>query len=509
MVEILLTADRTMMSNYHGKEFLGFATSAPPNVIPDWLFKIMFFPPIKNKEGFPFEAPYGLRKVEAKLLDEGFEVLTVDPDHLAAYIDDAKVLGVHVMDPFGLGPSSTTFSRILRTGESYLSKYFRLVFMKPEVRKARRRGLRIIVGGPGVWQFKHRPEAQEAYGIDCIVDGESERILPHIFRTALNGGELPKYYEVPIYDAPSLEEISDIKNPSVNGLIEIGRGCPRGCSFCSVTLKSLRWYPLDKIEREIKVNVKNGVTSGLLHAEDVLLYGSSSVIPNRDRVLALHGMVKRYYRNFSWSHASIAAIASDPRLIGELHEILIDGNQTWWGAEIGIETGSPRLLKEAMPAKAKPFRPEEWPNIVKEAAGAMMDNRLIPACTLITGLPQEREEDTLKTLELIEDLKWFRSLIVPLFFVPMGRLRDKDWFKFEELTELQKELMVKCLGHDLRWAREMLEWYLEGRWYAPVLGGLYRIFIWLLERRGREARLFELEKGPAISVPPPTLSEAA
>ena len=508
MAEILLTADRTMMSNYHGKEFLGFATSAPPNLVPDWLFKLMFFPPLKSRRGIPIEAPYGLRKVEAKLLDEGFDVLTVDPDHLAEYIDDAKVLGVHVMDPFGLGPSSTTFSRILRTGESYLSKYFRLVFMKPEVRKAKERGLRIIVGGPGVWQFKHRPEAQETYGIDCIIEGESERILPGILRKALEGGVLPRYYEVPIYDAPALEEISDIRNPSINGLLEIGRGCPRGCSFCSVTLKPLRWYPLDKIEREIKVNVENGVTSGLLHAEDVLLYGSNSVIPDREKVLALHRMAKRYYSNFSWSHASIAAVAADPKLIGELHDILIDENQTWWGAEIGIETGSPRLLKEAMPAKAKPFKPEEWPSIVKEAAGAMMDNHLIPACTLITGLPQETEEDTLKTLELIEDLKWFRSLIVPLFFVPMGRLKDKDWFKLEELTELQKELMVKCLSHDLRWAREMLEWYMEGRWYAHILKGLYRMFIWLVERRGREARLFEPSSRPVTSAPSPVPSAA-
>ena len=509
MVEILLTADRTMMSNYHGKEFLGFATSAPPNLVPDWLFRIMFFPPIKSKGGIPLEAPYGLRKVEAKLLDEGFDVLTVDPDHLGRYIRDAKILGVHVMDPFGLGPSSTTFSRILRTGESYLSKYFRMVFMKPEVREAKRRGLKIIVGGPGVWQFKHRPEAQEEYGIDCIIEGEAERILPQMFRVALEGGELPKYYEVPLHDSPSLEEISEIKNPSINGLTEIGRGCPRGCSFCSVTLKPLRWYPLDKIEREIKVNVEGGVASGLLHAEDVLLYGSRSVIPDRNRVLALHRMAKRYYSNFSWSHTSIAAVAADPRLIEELHDILIDENQTWWGAEIGIETGSPRLLKEAMPAKAKPFKPEEWPEIVKEAAGIMMDNKLIPACTLIAGLPQETEDDTLKTLELIEDLKWFRSLIVPLFFVPMGQLKDKGWFKLEELTELQKELMVKCLSHDLRWAREMLEWYLEGRWYAPILKGLYRMFIWLVEYRGRKEHLFELEEKPAISAPSPAPLEAA
>ncbi len=309
---------------------------------------------------------------------------------------------------------------------------------------------------------------------------------------ALEDRVLPKYYQVPFSELPSMDDISEIKNPSINGLIEIGRGCPRGCSFCSVTLKPLRWYSLERIKKEIKVNVnKRNLNAGLLHAEDVLLYGSNSVTPNREKILDLHRLAKKYYKNLHWSHTSIASITTDRKLMQELHDLLIDDYQTWWGVEIGIETGSPRLIKKAMPAKAKPFKPEEWPNIVKEASGIMMDSNLLPACTLITGLPQETEDDTLKTIELVDDLKWFRSLIVPLFFVPMGELQDKDWFKREELSELQKELMIKCLSHDLRWARDILEWYLEGKRFAPILKNLYKMFIWMVERKGRQIRLFE------------------
>ena len=46
--KILLTADRTLMSNYRNDEFLGFGTTAPPNVVPEWFFKLLFFPPIKT-----------------------------------------------------------------------------------------------------------------------------------------------------------------------------------------------------------------------------------------------------------------------------------------------------------------------------------------------------------------------------------------------------------------------------------------------------------------------------
>jgi hypothetical protein len=68
---ILLTADRTLMSNYHGNQFLGFGTCAPSNFIPDVPYSYMFFPPLKTNKGLATSAPYGLRKIEAQLLKEG------------------------------------------------------------------------------------------------------------------------------------------------------------------------------------------------------------------------------------------------------------------------------------------------------------------------------------------------------------------------------------------------------------------------------------------------------
>lgn len=484
--DILLTADRTLMSNHHGLEFLGFGTTVPPNFVPEWFYKFLFFPPIKCKDGIPIEAPYGLRKIEAQLIKEGFDVLTVDPDHLSEYIDGAKVLGIHVMDPFGLGPSSTTFTSILKTGEPYNAKYFRLLLEKPEVVRAKRRGLKIIVGGPGVWQFKLRPDFVDEHGIDCIIDGEAEKVVGKIFKIALEGGELPKYIEVPLKDSPELDEIPEIVNPSVNGLIEIGRGCPRGCKFCSVTLKPLRWYPYEKVEREVLVNVRGGVRGCILHAEDVLLYGSRGVIPNEEKVLKLHQVVKKHVKSLAWSHCSMAAVAAAPRLVRKLSEIIL-ADQNWWGAEVGIETGSPELARKVMSAKAAPFKPEQWPEVVKFAAGIMNDYNLVPACTLITGLPEETEDDVIKTIELVDDLKDFRSLIVPLFFVPMGKLKDKDFFKAEQMTELQMELLARCLRHDLYWAKEFMGEYLKG--VKKVLYPFFLLFIKMIERRAKVVRV--------------------
>src|SRR5674536_193659 len=87
MPDVVLTADRTLMSNYHSNEFLGFGTCAPPNFVPEWLYSYLFFPPLKTSKGQPLTAPYGLRKTEAQLLKEGFKVETVSPCLL--YTSDA------------------------------------------------------------------------------------------------------------------------------------------------------------------------------------------------------------------------------------------------------------------------------------------------------------------------------------------------------------------------------------------------------------------------------------
>jgi len=486
MTDVVLTADRTLMSDYHHNEFVGFGTCAPPNVIPDWLYSFLFFPPIKTVKGIPVAAPYGLRKIEAQLVAEGFDVLTVDPDHLGRYLDEAKVLGIHVMDPFGLGPASSTFAAILKK-EPFLAQHFRRLLEKPEIKRAKRRGLKIIVGGSGVWQFRYREKFVEEHGIDCIVDGEAEKVIGKLVRAAINGEELPKYYEVSVEETPSVEEIPNILNPSVNGLVEIGRGCCRGCKFCSVTLRPLRWYPIEKILTEIDVNMRNGYTyTACLHAEDVMLYGSKNTTPDDEKLVKLHEAVIKKCGGLGWSHCSLATVALKPKLFEKVAEIILQ-KQPWWGAEVGIETGSPELAKKIMPAKAHPFKPEDWPEVVRTGMGLMHDNNLIPACTLIVGVPDETEEDLIKTIELVEDLKHIRSLIVPLFFVPMGKLKNEQWFKETQMTKLHQELLIKCLKHDFHWIDDLISIAFKGKWYAKPLRALYTMFVRIIEYKARKA----------------------
>jgi radical SAM superfamily enzyme YgiQ (UPF0313 family) len=482
---VILTADRTLMSNYHKNEFLGFGTCAPPNFIPEWLYSYLFFPPLSTNAGQPWTAPYGLRKVEAQLKKEGFKVNTVSPDKIGKHLGEAKILGIHVMDPFGLGPASTTLASIFKK-EPYLAKHFHTLLSNPSLKESKKRGLKIFVGGPGAWQFRYRENSVKELGIDCVVEGETENVIGKLFRSAIEGQELPGHYEVSVGETPSLEEIPDIAQPSINGLVEIGRGCCRGCQFCNVTQRPLRWYSIEKIERELNVNLDSGKVSAVcLHAEDVMLFGSKDTMPNEKKLLQLHELVMKKCDSLSWSHCSLAAVASNPKLFAQLSEIVLQ-KQMWWGAEVGIETGSPDVAKRIMPAKAHPFKAEEWHDVVCQGMGLMHDNRLVPACTLIVGLPEEKEDDVLKTMDLVDDLKNMRSLIVPLFFVPLGKLRSRDWFTDSKLNPLHKQLLIQCAEHDFHWLNSLLDWTFKGKWYSWISKEFYKGFSAIAKRKVRQ-----------------------
>ncbi len=488
MPEVILTTDRTMMSNHHHKEFLGFGTTGPNKLFPYHVWLWLFAPKVKvvDRDGRPLEAPYGMRKVEAKLMDEGFDAAIIDPDHLYKHVDEAKVLLLSHHDYFGFGPPSSTFASIFKT-ETVNALSFKRLMESPAVREMKKNGVKIIAGGPAAWHWRYREDKMREWGVDAVVDGEGELVMGDIVRRALKGEELPKFITVKPSQSPSIDEISEIKLPSVNGLVEVMRGCPRGCKFCSVTLRPLRYMPFDKIEREILVNVRHGVRDGIIHSEDVLLYGAkppSYIIPNEEKLIKLHKLFKKHYRKVVWSHASIAAMLKgqrDSRLMEKLAEVIIDEKQSWWGAEIGVETGSPRLAKIIMPQKAKPFSTDEWPELVVEAAGLMQDIGMKPAMTLIAGLPEETEDDVIKTLELVDDLWDFQAIIVPMFFVPMGLLKDKDWFQAYELSDIHMELLKRCLTHGIRQGKNILRHYFDEHWYGPLLKPFYYFFIDVIE----------------------------
>jgi radical SAM superfamily enzyme YgiQ (UPF0313 family) len=286
-----------------------------------------------------------------------------------------------------------------------------------------------------------------------------------------------------------LNEIPVIKNASVNGLVEIMRGCPRGCRFCSVTLRPLRQYPLEMVEKELRVNKACGLDRCLLHAEDILLYGADGVKPRPEPLIRLHQTARQFFKVVGWSHVSLSAVKyaeENHSLITRLSEIILQDEHDYIGVEVGIETGSPRLAEKIMPAKAAPYPAGSWPSIVKDAFSIMHESRVVPAATIIIGMPDEKPDDLVKTLELIEELKDFRSLIIPMYFVPMGVLKNGEWYRAKPNGE-QLEVMKACLKHDLRWIKDLSNWYFNKT--NPFVKISLKTVIFLVERVAKGLRL--------------------
>jgi radical SAM superfamily enzyme YgiQ (UPF0313 family) len=175
-------------------------------------------------------------------------------------------------------------------------------------------------------------------------------------------------------------------------------------------------------------------------------YGSRGLKPEREPLLTLLNAVKEKAGNrFGVSFASVASIMQDERLLEESGEILGLGGDRYSTIEMGIETGSPRLLSKHMAGKVKPFKLHEWPDLVESAAQALHDCNWIGCHSIIIGLPGETSDDIMRTMELVDRIKDLNCVITPVVFVPAGRLRRSGVFTYEQMTPEQWALFLQCI----------------------------------------------------------------
>jgi radical SAM superfamily enzyme YgiQ (UPF0313 family) len=446
-----------MASEYHGLMFLGFSACLPQGVFPDWLYYPVFCPSGKVDEtGQILHANYGMRKIEAAILAKGFkreEVIIAHPDYLYKVVDaDTKIVSISSNDPLGIGPATSTFVE-LWGGEGRMAVKLRELLNQPCMRTFKPT---IFLGGPGSWQLAVHAEKQKELGIHHVVVGEGEITAPMLFHKILeqNGA----FVERVVYGETAQDtDIADIVGGSVTGLVEVTRGCARSCAFCVPTVRKVRSRPLENILREVKVNIACGNTGAILHGEDIFLYKSDGLNVNAEAVIELFDRV--YHTpgvNFvGISHASISSAVSSPQTVQAISRILELGSPRHPVDyfEIGIETGSPKLIRSHMRGKVYPFDPQEWPEIVRRGFKLFSENSIVPSATIIMGLPGEDREDVEQTTELIRSLRSYKSIIVPLLFTPMEttRLEYAKPFLKTDLTARHYELLSACWDHNLDW----------------------------------------------------------
>ena len=477
--KIVLTASATEMSEYGNSPFIAFVGAFASGPVPKWLIRKYLYPPVeRTSDGRAKVAPYGLRKVESMLLENGFdesEVAVVHPADLHMFVGpNTKAVGISSMDPTGMGYVSKTYSSLVGGGEPMNSIEFKALAKHPSIRTYRPK---VIVGGFGAWQLE-RKRLTKDYGVDCLVSGPGRETIVEVFKKAVNDQPLEQRVISPM----AKNEVTPlIKHSAIHGAVEISKGCGRNCQFCTPTVQRKIDIPLEHIVEEVEITAKEFAENGTnitLVTEDVFLYGSKgkSFVPDEKTVLKLVKSVASvpYVKGIQPSHMSLAPVVCKPKMIKEMAEILIEhswythNNRPIVTAETGIETGSVKLMRKYMAGKMLPYKPEQWKEIVTQACGILNDNDWYPLATLIVGLPDETEDDVNETLSLMDDLKDFNAFYVPLFFVPLEDclLMNKRGAEIDSLTRMRWEFLTRCWEYNVRIWRDT---FLQSRIPSPAL----------------------------------------
>jgi radical SAM superfamily enzyme YgiQ (UPF0313 family) len=272
-------------------------------------------------------------------------------------------------------------------------------------------------------------------------------------------------------NSPKLTQIPRIKHRSTFGVVEITRGCGRGCQFCSVALRAGKSIPLGQILDNVRAQVAEGADTILLTTEDLFLYEQGAKfktnVPALKRLFTSVAGVPGV-KHIMLTHGTMAPVLVERDMIEELspeavglsvnqHKSSTHWDQRYANLFIGLETGSVRLFKQFMKGKSYPFRPEQWPDVVLKGMEILNKNNWFPFCTFILGLPGETDEDTKQSLDLLFALKDAKWCVLPTLFVPLEdtRLEKKGarGAKLVELTDLQWEFFFTCWRYNIDFYR--------------------------------------------------------
>ena len=262
------------------------------------------------------------------------------------------------------------------------------------------------------------PVAKEC--IDVIFEGYFEGSGPEIFDNIVNDRPTEKYF---CEKKPLAEKVQPIKNPSMLGIIELSRGCGRGCKFCTMAKKKMEHLDPDTILTDLQTNIANGITAVVSGSEDFFRYGSDSIKPNFDKLQYLLRQMRKM-KNLSFmqiDHANITSVMqlTDEQLI-EIRKLLTWSKKTdYLWVNMGVESANGHLVAANCPGKISPFSPEDWQDIVRQTAERMTRTGFFSVFSIILGLPGETPDDISKTLELVKYLGTKKAVIFPIFYEPL------------------------------------------------------------------------------------------
>ncbi len=315
-------------------------------------------------------------------------------------------------------------------GFSSICSSYPLTLRLAEGIRRRRPGARIILGGPqasavDAATLEHFP------AVDVVVRGEAEQTLPELleaFELNRDPGQVPgltfrRRGEI-VRNPPAqlLKDLDRLPLPAYHlhpfvkraetrflGLsLELGRGCPYACTFCSTNDFFRRQFRLKSppvvIEQMSRLEAEYGVRYfDLIH---------DMFTVDRKKVVAFCEAMIASGKDFRW-HCSARTDRVDEELLALMAEAGCRG------VFYGIETGSAALQKKIK----KRLDLDQARAHIRASSKAGLG----PTVSLITGFPEETESDFRDTVDFfmdalrLEDAVPQLHILAPLADTPLHR----------------------------------------------------------------------------------------
>ncbi|MEU7524425.1 radical SAM protein [Saccharothrix sp. NPDC042600] len=378
-------------------------------------------------------APVGVLTLAAVLEQRGrrFDVVDLNQvfyEHLkeptAEAFREYAVERLLALDPdvIGLGTICSSFPLTLRIAE-------RLKRARPEVR--------IVLGGPQA-SVVDTATLTAFPSVDFVLRFEAEESLPALLDALDTGADLRgvpglSFREggtvVRTANAPAIADLDAIPVPAYHRYpplrsaryipLELGRGCPYGCTFCSTNDFFRRKFRLKTpalvVEQMTRLKAEYGVgVFDLIH--DMFTVDRAKVVEFCEAILASG-------EEFFWNCS-----ARTDRVDDELLDLMSSAGCR--GVFFGIESGSQDLQRSL---KKRLVLPDAMAR-VRSAS----DRGMQVAASLITGFPDEHDEDFRDTADFfVNSLRYERAqpqlhILAPLADTPLHR-QFKDQLVFDDI----------------------------------------------------------------------------
>ncbi len=457
---VILVADRTLSGRYTIL-FEGIFATMQTTQVPEVAMKRLVSPPLRlDSQGRAHSAALGIRRIEAALIAQGVtaedEVVCTTPEGLDRLLGPwVKVVGVSSSDPLGRAMSNTTTKHFL-DGDLYTGVWTDRM-MTRLARAKEMFDFKIVAGGAGAWQWALDRPMAERHGLDAIFDGYGEEAGVRLIADLLKVGRADTAPECVSSQQTAEDSIAPIRGASLLGIVELSRGCGRGCAFCTMARRKMVHLPVDTILSDIETNVKAGIRSVVSGSEDLFRYGASG---GRVDFNTLHDLLVRMKEIDGLSfmqidHANVTSVLQlDDAQLAAISRLLRWGAKSdYLWVNMGVESANGHLVAANSAGKIAPFDPADWGDMVRDAVERLNRTGFFPVLSIILGLPGETPRDVEKTFELVKEISEKRAVVFPIFHEPVwpAAIAAGESFTMDRMRPDHLALFRLCYEINFKW----------------------------------------------------------